>query len=105
MQAVRNYLVLPLVCITLTSAGAYAHRRNFAAPLQQDPQTSSSALIKAAREGNLNAVKSLMNSGSDPNTRDQRDTEKSTVLMVAAFGGRTNVVEFLIERGADVDAR
>lgn len=57
------------------------------------------ALMKAADEGKLDAVKTLLAAGANVNARN-RDGE--TALMMAAGEGHTEVVKALIAAGADV---
>src|SRR6266550_3957191 len=66
---------------------------------------SESAFVESARKGDLAAVKKSLASGMNPNTRDPRDEESATVLMVAAMAGKANVVRTLLDSGADVGGR
>src|ERR1700755_1916245 len=68
-------------------------------------QGNGNPRFDAARGGDANLVNALLNAGADPNARDNKDKEGSTVLMVAAFAGQTNVVRTLIKHGANMDAR
>ena len=61
-----------------------------------DPQRAS-ALQQAAAQGNVAAIRNLLDRGADPNTAD-RD---STALATAAYMGQTEVVALLLARGAD----
>lgn len=56
----------------------------------------------AAKSGNLNLVKALLDAGA---VIDSRDRGGRTPLMWAASRGNKEVLELLIERGADVNAR
>ncbi|KAL2078216.1 hypothetical protein ACEWY4_025901 [Coilia grayii] len=60
-------------------------------------------LFEACRNGDVERVKKLVN----PDNVDSRDTagRKSTPLHFAAGFGRRDVVEFLLQNGADVHAR
>jgi ankyrin repeat protein len=71
------------------------------------------ALIGAARVGDVKALEAALNGGGDPNLRD---SDGITPLMHAARGDRPDianpapsdhpeVVEFLIKRGADPNAK
>jgi ankyrin repeat protein len=57
---------------------------------------------EAARNGNLNEVKALLNQGVPVNSRDDYGR---TPLHAAAYNGRLNVVQELLKRGARVNPR
>lgn len=61
----------------------------------------SPALIKAAQQGDLEALLSLLGAGTDVNVRDAHDR---TALMIAAARGQTPILWALLDRGADVNA-
>jgi glucose/arabinose dehydrogenase len=65
--------------------------------LAGDPES----LLAAAAAGNVDLVRTILDRGVLPDTRDQAG---NTTLMVAAFRGRLEVVRLLLERGADVTA-
>jgi glucose/arabinose dehydrogenase len=70
----------------------------FARPLLAgDPET----LLAAAAAGNVDLVRTILDRGVSPDTRDQAG---NTALMLAAFRGRLEVVRLLLERDADVTA-
>ena len=54
----------------------------------------------AARYGDIERLRALLESGSDVNARDRYH---QTALMLAAQGGHAAVVRLLIERGADLN--
>ena len=56
----------------------------------------------AARNGNLNRVRALLNSGENINARYQYG---ETPLMFAAYKGRLPMVRELLDRGANINAR
>lgn len=60
------------------------------------------ALTQSASTGNLNSVDRLIKSGCNINSRAD---DGSTALHCAARAGQAAVLELLIERGADVNAR
>lgn len=69
----------------------------------QSPQLSVRALIQAARNGKRDRVRrAVAEAGLDAGASDQRG---NTPLMLAAYNGHTAVVEFLLGRGAPIDAR
>lgn len=58
----------------------------------------NSALIEAAKKGNLDGVKYTVGIGADPKYND------SDALQWAARNGHTEVVKYLVEKGADPTA-
>ena len=58
------------------------------------------SLNVAARRGDLEAVRTLVRSGTKPNSRD---INGSTALHAAAGGGQLKVMEFLLSAGAEPD--
>ncbi len=59
------------------------------------------ALIEAARVGDLETVRLLVSHGADVNARDGHG---GTALSEAAFYGRTKIVRFLLSKGARITA-
>ena len=72
--------------------------------IEQDMTSVSEqySLWTAAQDGQLDIVRSLLDSGSDVN---DRNTLRETALDVASSYGHLAVARLLIERGADVNAR
>ena len=68
----------------------------FVAPAMAGP------LHDAARSGDVNQLKSLLDSGGN---LEDRDGTQETPLLSAALAGQAVVVEELLKRGADVAAR
>jgi uncharacterized protein len=62
---------------------------------------ADSLLIEAAYKGDLEKVRSLLNSGVNVNARK---THGTTALTFAAERGHTQVVKLLLDKGADVNA-
>ncbi|ENN8377057.1 ankyrin repeat domain-containing protein [Providencia rettgeri] len=60
------------------------------------------SLVSLAEQGNLQAVKSLVEQGANI---EQRDLRQRTALMAATHENRVDVARYLIERGADVNAK
>ena len=63
------------------------------------------ALLEAARDGNIEAVRQHLAAGADVNVNDQRGYGGSTPLHVAAQEGHNQVIELLIDNGANVNAK
>jgi len=59
------------------------------------------ALAEAARVGDLEEAKRLLDQGADPNSRDKNG---NTPLIEAGANGQREVIELLLARGADIDA-
>jgi len=62
--------------------------------------SGKSALMVAAKTGNLNLAKSLVMAGADVN--EVTDTQ-GTPFMFAVLGGHQNVARWLLEHGADIN--
>jgi ankyrin repeat protein len=68
-----------------------------------DPSPArNSELIAAARAGDADRVRSLLERGADVHARDANG---ATSLVVAAYGNHVEVARELIEAGADVNAK
>ncbi len=61
------------------------------------------ALLRAARDGEVETVKSLLDRGADINVQD--DKWGTTPLMEAADGGHIEVIKLLITRGANLNLK
>lgn len=61
----------------------------------------NAAVFRAASDGELESMRSLLAAGANVN---QREYEGETPLMYAAAAGRTEMVLFLLEMGADINA-
>jgi len=59
------------------------------------------SILKAAQEGNIEAVKQHLAAGADVNAKDENGW---TPLNSAAVKGRNQIVKLLIEKGADLNA-
>ena len=59
-------------------------------------------LFRATQDGDVNAVRVLLDGAADINARDETTR---TPLMYAAVKNHKEVVQLLLERGADVNAR
>ena len=77
------------------------------APSQAEPKAEkpkpnpASALLTAAKDGKVKAIKQILASGMKVDAKDQHGV---TALFVAALFGRTDAAELLIDKGADVKA-
>ena len=60
------------------------------------------ALLKAADDGNIKAVKQYLDDGADVNTKDNLGR---TPLLWAALNGHKEIVELLIDKDANVNAQ
>ena len=65
--------------------------------------SSPQSLSAAAFIGDVAAMKQALAGGADPNTKDPQSG--STLLAIAALMGHTEVVDLLLEHGADVNAK
>src|ERR687897_1420782 len=64
--------------------------------------TGATALMQAAHSGSTDAVRILIENGSDPNVKETANGQ--TALMFAAASDRVDVVKLLMSRGADLNA-
>ncbi len=75
----------------------------FRPPIRSTPYSEvNDKLLKAAKKGSLEEVKTLLEKGADVSAKDQ---DGSTVLMYAALSGNLELVKHLVNRGASVNAR
>ena len=82
--------------------------------VRKDPKSEGRIITKeevmqACKDGDLETVKKAVEQGFDINQRiaydDGPDESEDTLLTMASAWGRANIVEFLIENGADLEAR
>ncbi len=71
----------------------------FATNVLSPVPTAASEIHTAAREGDVNTVLQFLSAGNDVNTKDERGF---TPLLWAVYGGHLDMIELLIDRGADV---
>lgn len=65
---------------------------------------SESSIWEAAEQGDIQAVEEHLNAGTSVNAKGERTWMEATPLHHAVKGDHLNVVELLIENGADVNA-
>ena len=70
-------------------------------PFTLQAKSRGAELVQAVKRGNAEAVRVLLDTGIDPNSK----ADNHTAVMYAALGGNASIVENLIEVGADVNAR
>ncbi len=74
----------------------------FCTTMEQHPAEPAgdyvSSLHVAAREGNMERARLLLDAGADPNATDY---EGWTPLYLAVYNGRTEFAKLLLEAGAD----
>ncbi len=83
------------IVLLATCASTYAQ------PAAERPEDTDPgvALLTAAREGDVKAIKKLLAAGTRVDAKNQTDV---TALFVAALFGRTDTAKLLIEKGADI---
>ncbi len=64
--------------------------------------SNEKAMINAVMAGDTAKVQSLLDKGVSPNLKTD---DGKTILMLAAYLGKTDIAKLLIERGADVNAK
>jgi hypothetical protein len=84
------------------AAGRVGEKRKMSNASTQDAQEMTDALLKAAADGDVAAVASLLDAGADASA--QR-ADGFTPLILAVFYGHEAVARLLVERGADASAR
>ncbi len=92
-----------LTAWTLAIALLAAYATSQAEPKAEKPEqpNPASALLTAAKDGNVTAVKQILSSGVKVDAGDQHGV---TALFVAALFGQTDAAGLLIDKGADIRA-
>jgi ankyrin repeat protein len=72
-------------------------------PIDQEDQDKLTPLMRASARGDLQAVKSLLEKGADPDV--QSSAQNVTALMFASYFGHIDVVRALVAKGAKVDLK
>lgn len=94
---VRNTFLLLLTGLTLQAMNQGPAKRPRRAVTCQTPREQESALLEAARVGNLDAVRALLERGTDPNITDDC---RRTPLMLAA---KKEIASLLLRHKAALD--
>lgn len=75
-------------------------------PVNSKDEDGRSALYVAALEGHLPVIKQLVGSGADVNgVTVTPDGDRWTPLIIAAYVGNKDIVDFLVSHGADIDTK
>ncbi len=90
-----------LVAAVIGIPALIRERRNTQAEAQLAADEAFRTLYEAAGEGNLQMVKYLIDEGVSPD----RPGYGSSLLHVAVIGSHLNVVEYLLEEGADINRK
>jgi uncharacterized protein len=104
------WLLLLSACGTTAVRNSAPAAQAVSVPAETEPetvQTSSAAyakdaIHKAANRGDLEAVREILASGTDP---DARDSYGGTALHAAMFQDNMEIVQLLIDHGYDVNAQ
>lgn len=103
LNTVWSFLLAPLLALWILSGDPARSFHAFTRADQREIAKGLSAFIAAARDGEIAAVRSALESGTEPDARDPRDG--TWALLVAADNGRAEIVETLIRAGANVNTR
>ncbi len=83
----RRKLIIAILALSIALSGCAQ---------KKDP------LVEAAQNGDVNAVRALLDAGGNVNLKDDAGR---TLLMYAALKNQKEVVQVLLDKGADVNAR
>lgn len=86
-----------MLCVLIAGCGSGSGDGGGTAETNLDPNEPDP--VVAARTGNLEAIKNLVS--ADPGLVDELDQEGQSLLHYAASFRRVDVVQYLIEQGAD----
>jgi len=114
MKAGLTLLIAGLVAAVVIGASACGRSRSETTSTQQgkaaaqqagaaaSPDTRGELVFKAAQDGNLAQIKSLLEAGA---RADYTNASGVTPLMIAAGLGNTDVAKVLLDHGADANAK
>lgn len=85
-----------------TDKGDKEFVKQIATKIKNDSKKGLNALTTAARKGDLPMLKLLIEAGFDVNDKDSFGSESP--LIKASYYGKKEVVEYLLEQGADIKA-
>jgi ankyrin repeat protein len=71
-------------------------------PLLAYGQDAASELVEAAKKGDVDALRSMINKGGNVNVKN---ASGRTALMEAAYWGRVDAAKLFLEKGADANAK
>ena len=94
-----KHLLLTTIAAVLVGCGE--SQQSAPAPEPPTGKAPDISILKAAQEGNIEAVKQHLAAGADVNAKDENGW---TPLNSAAVKGRNQIVKLLIEKGADLNA-
>jgi uncharacterized protein len=98
-QCIKKAYEIRIKELGLSSYGIVIFRPSIqSTPYSED----NSKLLKAAKKGSLEDVKTLLEKGADLHAKDQNGL---TVLVYAVLSGNVELVKHLVNRGAGVNAR
>ncbi|KAK9875574.1 hypothetical protein WA026_009377 [Henosepilachna vigintioctopunctata] len=72
-------------------------------PTRNPEEKNEKSILQAAEQGQLEYIKTLLN--KNPALIQAKDKDGYTPLHRACYGNHVNVVQYLLERGADINAK
>ena len=95
----KHLLLTTIAAVVLVGCGTT--QQSAPAPEPPTGKAPNISILKAAQDGNIEAVKQHLAAGADMNVKDENGW---TPLNSAAVKGRNQIVKLLIEKGADLNA-
>src|SRR5215218_6322051 len=95
------------VVVTMSAAlvGGYVSAGSPRGPGGGGTQPGEERFIECVRNGDLACAQRELSGGTNPDARDGKDKESSTALMVAVTTDHADLLELLVGKGADVNAK